>query len=106
MLDTMNSLILLHGVEVWDIYNFKEIDKFHVKLCKRILGLPKQTHTSALLGALDISPLSIFFFFGKEMSLTFCIRLMKNPIWLISNVYLEQCNFIRCMYWSYNSIYH
>lgn len=43
LFDSMVVPILLYAADVWGIYDFKEIDKIHVKFCKHILGVRTQT---------------------------------------------------------------
>ena len=38
LFDKMIVPILLYGSEVWGIYGYKEIDKLHLKFCKRIVS--------------------------------------------------------------------
>ena len=38
-LDAMVVSILLYCFEVWGIYNFTDVDKIHIRLCKNILGV-------------------------------------------------------------------
>ena len=37
LFDSMVVPILLYGAETWGIYDFKELDKLHLKFCKHIL---------------------------------------------------------------------
>lgn len=41
--------ILLYASEIWGIYDLKEIDKLHLRFCKRILGVRQQTANAAVL---------------------------------------------------------
>lgn len=51
--------ILLYGSEVNGIYDLKEIDKLHIKLCKRILGVKQPTPNCAIYGKLGRFQLSV-----------------------------------------------
>lgn len=50
MFDTLVVRILLYCSESWGIYNNKEIDNLHIKLCRKILGVNQQTSNPAVLG--------------------------------------------------------
>ena len=43
LFDSMIVPILLYGSEIWGVYVYKEVDKLHIKFCKYILGVRKQT---------------------------------------------------------------
>ena len=42
LFDSLILPILLYGSEVWGIYDFKELDKLHIKFCKQVLGVKQQ----------------------------------------------------------------
>lgn len=44
LFDCLVAPIILYGSEVWGIYDFKEVDKLHIYVCKTILGV-KKTNT-------------------------------------------------------------
>ena len=56
------SPILLYCSEIWGIYNYKEVDKLHIRFCKMVLGVRNQTVNYAVLGELGRLPLSIIAF--------------------------------------------
>ena len=58
LFDKMIVPILLYGPEVWGMYGYKEIDKLHLKFCKRILSVKQQTLSWAVYGELGRIPLS------------------------------------------------
>ena len=41
--------ILLYGSEVWGVYNYKDVDKLHIRFLKSSLDVKKQTPNSAVL---------------------------------------------------------
>jgi len=51
--------MLLYGSDIWGIYNYKENDTLHIRFCKMVLGVRKQTMNYAVLGELGRLPLSI-----------------------------------------------
>ena len=57
--DKMITPIVLYGSEVWGIYCIKEIDKFHIKFCKYVLGVKTQTSNFAVYGELGRFPFYI-----------------------------------------------
>ena len=68
LFDSMVVPILLYGAEVWGVYNIKEVDKLHLRFCKYILGVKKQTPNAAVYGELGRFPLSIL---CKERAIKF-----------------------------------
>ena len=80
--------IILYSSEIWGVYDFKEVDKIHIKFCKTILGVKSQTPNMAVLGELERYPLSLI---CKERALKFWIKVKRNPESLINKVYLDQC---------------
>ena len=48
--------ILLYASEVWGIYGYNDIDIIHMKFCKLLLGVRKQTVNVAVLGELGRFP--------------------------------------------------
>jgi len=59
LFDSIIVPILTYGCEVWGVYNYKHVDKLHIKFCKYILGVKKQTPTYAVYGELERVPLSV-----------------------------------------------
>ena len=45
LFDSMIVPINLYGSEVWGIYNFKAVEKLHLRFCRKILGVSQQTPT-------------------------------------------------------------
>ena len=88
LFDTMVVPIILYSSEIWGVYDFKEVDKIHIKFCKTILGVKSQTPNMAVLGELGRYPLSLI---CKERALKFWIKVKRNPESLINKVYLDQC---------------
>jgi len=52
LFDKLVSPMLLYGSEIWGIYNYKEVDKLHIRFCKMVLCARKQTMNYAVLGEL------------------------------------------------------
>ena len=52
LFDKLASPILLYGSEIWGIYNYNEVDKLHIRFCKMVLCVRKQTMNSTVLGEL------------------------------------------------------
>ena len=88
LFDTMVVPIILYSSEIWGVYDFKEVDKIHIKFCKTILGVKSQTPNMAVLGELGRYPLSLI---CKERGLKFWIKDKRNRESLINKVYLDQC---------------
>ena len=88
LFDSMVVPILLYGSEVWGIYENKEIDKLHIKFCKRILGVKQQTPNLAVLGELGRFPLSVI---SKQRSIIYWSKIMKKTNSIELKVFNEQC---------------
>ena len=87
LFDSMVVPILLYGSEVWGIYENKEIDKLHIKFCKRILGVRQQTPNIAVLGELGRFPLSVI---SKQPSIIYWSKIMKKTNSIEIKVFNEQ----------------
>ena len=88
LFDSMVVPILLYGSEVWGIYENKEIDKLHIKFCKRILGVRQQTPNIAVLGELGRFPLSVI---SKQRSIIYWTKIMRKTSSLELKIFNEQC---------------
>lgn len=88
LFDSMVVPIILYGSEVWGIYDNKEIDKLHIKFCKRILGVRQQTPNNAVLGELGRFPLSVI---SKQRSIIYWSKLMKRTSSIELRMFNEQC---------------
>ena len=91
LFDRMVVPIILYGSEVWGLYDYKEIDKVHIKFCKYILGVKSQTPNFAVLGELGRYPLYIL---CKERAIKFWLKIKQNPGSLIHKMFTEQCTLI------------
>ena len=97
LFDSLIVPILLYGSEIWGVYEFKEIDKLHIKFCKRILGVSNQTPNLAVLGELGRFPLYVI---AKERSLKFWLKIIENPDSQLSHIYNDQCKIENNSFWS------
>ena len=66
---------MFYGSEVWGVYNLNSIDKLHLRFCKHILGVKRQTPNNAVLGELGRFPLSVL---CRERSLKFWCKIMSK----------------------------
>jgi hypothetical protein len=89
LFDCMVAPILLYGSEVWGVYNFKDIEKIHIKFCKSLLGVKAQTPNYAVYGELGRFPLYLV---GKERAIKFWLKIKKNVNSPIHNIYTDQVN--------------
>ena len=87
LFDKLVVPILTYGSEIWGIYEFKEVEKIHMKFCKYILGVKKQTPNCAIYGELGRYPLSII---CLERSLKYWIKILNNPHSPMFRLYMEQ----------------
>ena len=97
LFDAMVAPILLYGSEVWGIYNCKEIDKLHIRFCKYILGVRKQTPNAAVYGELGRFPLSLV---ARERCIKFWLKIMNNVHSPMYTMYIEQCNYLNGSCWA------
>ena len=97
LFDTMVVPILLYGSEVWGVYDFKNVDKLHIRFCKNILGVRQQTPNMAVYGELGRFPLSVI---AKLRSIKFWLKIKKNTNSPIYSLYLDQCANINNSCWS------
>ena len=97
LFDSMVVPILTYSSEVWGVYNYKEVDKLHIRFLKYILGVKNQTPTMALYGETGRFPLSVI---CKERSIKFWTKIMKNNELTISKMYFELCNNVNNKCWA------
>ena len=97
LFDAMVSPILLYGSEVWGAYNCKEIDKLHVKFCKYILGVKKQTPNCAVYGELGRLPLSVI---AQERCVKFWIKIKNNTDSPMHSMYSELYSNLNVANWA------
>ena len=97
LFDSMVTPILMYGSEVWGVYNYKDVDKLHIKFLKYLLGVKKQTPNSAVYGELGRFPLSVL---CKERSIKFWIKIMSSQASPIFNIYMDQCATINGACWA------
>ena len=97
LFDTMVTPILLYGAEVWGVYNYKEIDKLHLRFCKYILDVRQSTPSNAIYGELGRLPLSTI---AKERALKFWIKIKNDVDSLGYKMYIDSCNNIRGPSWA------
>ena len=72
LFDSMVVPILLYGSEVWGVYNYKDVDKLHIRFLKSLLVVKKQTPNSAVYGEFGRFPLSVI---CKLRSLKFWVKI-------------------------------
>ena len=94
--------ILLYGSEVWGIYGYKEIDKLHLKFCKRILSVKQQTPSCAVYGELGRFPLSNICI---ERSLKYWLHILKSQNYCMYNIYMNQIMSSNVGFWA-NHVKH
>ena len=87
LFDSMIVPIILYGSEVWGIYNFKAVEKLHLRFCRKILGVSQQTPNYAVYGELGRFPLYIL---AKERSIGFYLKLLKKPDSLLFKSFHDQ----------------
>ena len=75
LFDSLVVPILLYGSEVWGIYQYKEIENIHIKCCKIMLGMIKQTYNCGEHGELGRYQLSIL---ALEISFKYWLKIKKT----------------------------
>ena len=73
--------ILLHGSEIWGIYNYKEIDTLHIRFCKMVLCVRKQTVNYTVLGEQGRLPLSII---ARFIYIKYWLKIQDKIIQILS----------------------
>jgi hypothetical protein len=89
LFDSLVVPILLYGSEVWGVSATSEVDKLHIKFCKRILGVKRQTPNVAVLGELGRLPIAIK---CKERVLKYWLKVLNNTESPVFNLYMHQYN--------------
>ena len=89
LFDKLISPILLYGSELWGIFNFDDVNRLHIKFCKMILGVNKNTMNQAALGELGRLPLSII---AICRSLRYWIKIRNCNIQSLKDAFYSQCN--------------
>jgi hypothetical protein len=74
---------------VWGVNVTAEVEQIHIKCCKQILGVKRQTPNAAVLGELGRFPMAIK---CKEMVLKLWITFLKSNESPIHNLYILQFN--------------
>ena len=89
--------IMLYDSEVWDVYNFKSIDKLHLRFCKYILGVKNQTPNNAVPWELGRFPLSVL---CRERSPKCWCKIMSKTDSPIYCMYKDLCDNVRNNCWT------
>ena len=97
LFDSMIVPILTYGSEVWGIYNFKEVEKLHIRFLKATLGVKSQTPTFALFGETGRFPLAVI---CKERSVKFWLKIMRNNDSQIAKMYMDLCSSVNTKCWA------
>ena len=86
LFDKLVTPTLWYGSEIWGIYNYKEVDELHIRFCKMILGVRKQTMNYAVLWDLGRLPLSSI---AKFRSIKYWLQIQdnNNPITQLQQFY-------------------
>ena len=87
LFDIMIVPILLYGSKVWGICGYQEIDKLHLKFCKRMLSVKQHTPSCAVYGELGRFPLSNICI---ERSLKYWLYILKSPNFCMYDIYMNQ----------------
>jgi len=82
---------------VWGVYNYKNVDKLHIRFLKSLLGVKKQTPNSAVYGEFGRFLLSVI---CKLRSLKFWVKIMKNINSPLYRMYCDQGNIISGPCWA------
>ena len=77
LFDSLVFPILLYASEVWGIYEYKHIDKIHIKFCKNIVGVRSQNPNYSVYEHLGHYPPSVI---AKERSIKFWLKFWQTTI--------------------------
>ena len=97
LFDAMIVPILLYGSEVWGVFNLKEVDKLHMRFCKYVLGIKRQTPNAAVYGELGRLPLAVL---CRERCLKCWLKIRKHVNSPMYSLYLDQCNNVNRTCWA------
>jgi hypothetical protein len=87
LFDLLVVPIHLYGSEIWGVYNYKDVEKIHIRFCKLVLGVKKQTPNLAIYGELGRFPL---FVLAKERAVKFWLKIKKSQYSPIYKSYVDQ----------------
>jgi len=79
------------------VYNYKDVDKLHIRFLKSLLGVKKQTPNSAVYGEIGRFPLSVI---CKLRSLKFWVNFLKKINSPLFRMYCDQGNNISGPCWA------
>jgi hypothetical protein len=99
LFDRMVMPILTYCSEIWGIHNTTDIEKVHLRFCKKILGVKNSTPNIAVLGELGRYPLSVI---CKERVLKYWLKIRSHPNSIMFNIFDAECNSIEsanCLPW-------
>lgn len=91
LFDSVVVPILLYGSEIWGFYNYKEVDRLHLKFCKQLLGVKFSTSNAAVVGKLGRYPLSLK---RKERAIKYWLKVMNNNSKSIYSVFIDQLQYV------------
>ena len=87
LFDKIIAPILLYGSEIWGYEFRKDIEAVHVKFCKYVLGVARNTPNCAALGECGRLPLSVLY-------MTRCIKYWIRIIQLYNHARYPKCCYI------------
>ena len=86
MFDACVGSILNYACEVWGNTKSKEIERIHLKFCKRLLTVKQNTCNAAVYGELGRHPLFINRFIRI---VKYCLKISNSDNIIIKSVYLQ-----------------
>ena len=84
LFDKMVLPVLTYGAEIWGSKQYKAIEDIQIYYCKKVLGLPMQTHNSATLGECGRFPVHIY---CAKKCIKYWLKILNMP----SHRYVKCC---------------
>ena len=97
LFDSLIVPIILYGSEVWGIYNYKIVDKIHLRFCRYLFGVSQQTTNYTVYGELGRFPLYIL---AKGRLVNFFLKMKQNPQSITYSAFLSQLTRNRSNFWA------
>ena len=60
LFDCLASSVLNYAAEVWGFHKGLDVERFHTRFCRSLLGVKKSTNLSALYSELGRKPITCF----------------------------------------------
>lgn len=100
MFDSLVSPVLNYASEIWGFHLADDIEKVHIKFCRKILQLSQRTPTCFLYGELNRTSMSVK---RKEIILKYWLKIITDEntlIYKIYNMMRQRCEMSNATNWA------